>query len=140
MLYEKENKDKSEKSLNNSGLAEFIVSPKINFNVGDNGIKLSGGQRQRIALARAFYRDKEVCILDEANSNVDIYYEKQLEELLLKEMKNKTLIMITHRMDILNRVDKIIFLKENGCFAVGRYQDLIKNDQEFKKMMVSKKD
>ena len=40
--------------------------------------------------------------LDEANSNVDIYYEKQLEELLLKEMKNKTLIMITHRMDILN--------------------------------------
>ena len=60
--------------------------------------------------------------------------------MLLKEMKNKTLIMITHRMDILNRVDKIIFLKENGCFAVGRYQDLIKNDQEFKKMMVSKKD
>ncbi len=126
--------------MNNSGLAEFIVPQKINFNVGDNGIKLSGGQRQRIALARAFYRDKEVCILDEANSNVDIYYEKQLEELLLKEMKNKTLIMITHRMDILNRVDKIIFLKENRCFAVGRYQDLIKNDQEFKNMIVSKKD
>lgn len=140
LLYEKENKDKLEKSLNNSGLAEFIVPQKINFNVGDNGIKLSGGQRQRIALARAFYRDKEVCILDEANSNVDIYYEKQLEELLLKEMKNKTLIMITHRMDILNRVDKIIFLKENRCFAVGRYQDLIKNDQEFKNMIVSKKD
>ena len=126
--------------MNNSGLAEFIVPQKINFNVGDNGIKLSGGQRQKIALARAFYRDKEVCILDEANSNVDIYYEKQLEELLLKEMKNKTLIMITHRMDILNRVDKIIFLKENRCFAVGRYQDLIKNDQEFKNMIVSKKD
>ena len=71
-------------------------------------------------------------------SDSDETYEKQLEELLLKEMKNKTLIMITHRMDILNRVDKIIFLKENGCFAVGRYQDLIKNDQEFKKMMVSK--
>lgn len=138
LLYEKEDKDKLEKSLNNSGLADFMVPEKLNASVGDNGIKLSGGQRQRIALARAFYRDKEVCILDEANSNVDIYYEKQLEELLLEEMKNKTLIMITHKMDILSRVDKIIFLKENGCFAVGCYQDLIKNDQEFKNMIFNK--
>ena len=138
LLYEKEDEDKLEKSLNNSGLAEFMVSEKFNANVGDNGIKLSGGQRQRIALARAFYRDKEVCILDEANSNVDICYEKQLEELLFEEMKNKTLIMITHRLDILSRVNKIIFLKSNGGFVVGEYQELIKNDQEFKNMILNK--
>lgn len=140
LLYEKEKQERLEKSMKNSGLEDFMVPEKLNASVGDNGIKLSGGQRQRIALARAFYRDKEVCILDEANSSVDIYYEKQLEELLLEEMKGKTLIMITHRLDILSRVDKIIFLKSDGGFAVGEYHDLIKKDQEFKNMIFSKQD
>ena len=140
LLYEKEDFEKLEKSLENSGLVDFISSGKLNDMVGDNGIKLSGGQRQRIALARAFYRDKEVCILDEANSSVDIYYEKQLEELLLEEMKDKTLIMITHRLDILSKVDKIIFLKPNSDYVIGGYQDLIKNDQEFKHMILNSQD
>lgn len=136
LLYEKENDDKLRKSLVNSGLADFMNPENLNAIVGDNGIKLSGGQRQRIALARAFYRDNDVCILDEANSSVDVYYEKQLEELLLEEMKEKTLIMITHRLDILSKVDKIIFLKPNRKFAIGTYQDLIKRDQEFKNMIL----
>lgn len=140
LLYEKEDFEKLEKSLENSGLVDFISFGKLNDMVGDNGIKLSGGQRQRIALARAFYRDKEVCILDEANSSVDIYYEKQLEELLLEEMKDKTLIMITHRLDILSKVDKIIFLKPNSDYVIGGYQDLIKNDQEFKHMILNSQD
>ena len=55
-------------------------------------------------------------------------------------MKGKTLIMITHRLDILSRVDKIIFLKSDGGFAVGEYHDLIKKDQEFKNMIFSKQD
>ena len=71
---------------------------------------------------------------------MDIYYEKQLEELLLEEMKGKTLIMITHRLDILSRVDKIIFLKSDGGFAVGESHDLVKKDQEFKNMIFSKQD
>lgn len=140
LLYEKENYDKLEKSLTNSGLGDFMNPEKLNAIVGDNGIKLSGGQRQRIALARAFYRDKDICILDEANSSVDIYYEKQLEELLLEEMKDKTLIMITHRLDILSKVDKIIFLKPNRKFDIGTYQELLKCDQEFKNMILNSQD
>lgn len=71
---------------------------------------------------------------------MDIYYEKQLEELLLEEMKDKTLIMITHRLDILSKVDKIIFLKPNSDYVIGGYQDLIKNDQEFKHMILNSQD
>ena len=140
LLYEKEDQDKLEKSLINSGLLDFMSTEKLNASVGDNGIKLSGGERQRIALARAFYRDKEVCILDEANSNVDVCYEKQLEDLLLDEMKEKTLIMITHRLDILSRVDKIIFLKSNSNFVIGSYWTLIKKDQDFKNMILNSQD
>jgi ATP-binding cassette, subfamily B, bacterial len=52
-----------------------LEEDKLEYIVGDNGVKLSGGQRQKVALARDFYRDKEVCILDEANSNTDIFME-----------------------------------------------------------------
>ncbi len=140
LLYKEENQEMLKKALVNSGLTEFSSLKKLNHIVGDNGIKLSGGQRQRIALARAFYRDREVCILDEANSNVDIYYEKKLEELLIEEMKDKTLIMITHRLDILNKTDKIIFLKHNSGYAIGTYQELIKKDEDFKDMVLNNQD
>jgi len=85
----------------------------INTQIGENGIKLSGGQRQRIALARAFYHEREVLILDESTSALD---EKIEEEIIneLKLLKNEiTLLMIAHRPSTLKHCDKIIEIK-NG--------------------------
>lgn len=85
----------------------------INTQIGENGIKLSGGQRQRIALARAFYHEREVLILDKSTSALD---EKIEEEIIneLKLLKNEiTLLMIAHRPSTLKHCDKIIEIK-NG--------------------------
>lgn len=136
-IYAEENNMMIKKALKDSGLPEFATDDALEYEVGDNGAKLSGGQRQKIALARAFYSNREVCILDEANSSADIYYEKQLEELIIKKMQKKTLIMITHRLDILSKVDKIIYLKKNQQYAVGCYHELFSADSEFKEMIIN---
>tara|TARA_B100001057_G_scaffold367749_1_gene371129 strand:+ start:4304 stop:6046 length:1743 start_codon:yes stop_codon:yes gene_type:complete len=85
----------------------------INTQIGENGIKLSGGQRQRIALARAFYHEREVLILDESTSALDEKIEKEIIDELKMLKKEITLIMIAHRLSTLKYCDKIIEIK-NG--------------------------
>ena len=82
-------------------------------NLGENGFKLSGGQRQRIALARAFYFNRSVLVLDEATSSLDIRIEKNIID-YLKNLKSKvTIISITHRLQSLEHSDQI-FQISNG--------------------------
>ena len=76
--------------------------------IGENGIRLSGGQRQRLSIARALYFDHDVIILDEATSSLDAETEKEILENILK-LKDKTIIMVTHRISTLKGCDKIIF-------------------------------
>jgi ATP-binding cassette, subfamily B, bacterial PglK len=102
-------------SIKNSSLNEFIdmLSNKENTLIGDNGVQISGGQKQRIALARAFYFDKEVIILDESTNALD----KNTENQILKELKNlekiKTLIFISHDENFLKMCKKIIKLQND---------------------------
>jgi ATP-binding cassette, subfamily B, bacterial PglK len=84
----------------------------INTQIGENGIKLSGGQRQRIALARAFYHEREVLILDESTSALDEKIEKEIINELKMLKKEITLIMIAHRLSTLKYCDKIIEIKD----------------------------
>tara|TARA_Y100001970_G_scaffold51317_1_gene64938 strand:+ start:20557 stop:22272 length:1716 start_codon:yes stop_codon:yes gene_type:complete len=81
--------------------------------VGDRGLLLSGGQKQRIAIARAMIRNPDILIFDEATSALDIDTEKRLMNIIYNLSKNKTVILITHKMDIINKVDNI-FKIENG--------------------------
>lgn len=109
------NEKKVYDSLFKARIASIIsdMTDGINTQIGENGIKLSGGQRQRIALARAFYHEREVLILDESTSALD---EKIEEEIIneLKLLKNEiTLLMIAHRPSTLKHCDKIIEIK-NG--------------------------
>lgn len=127
--------NKLDNVLKESGLLELVEKNTLEYVVGNNGIKLSGGQRQKIAIARAFYRDRDICVLDEPNASIDAKYENELEKLLIKQMQDKTLIMITHRLDILDRMDKIIFLKNDGTYSVGDYSELIKKDSEFSRLL-----
>jgi subfamily B ATP-binding cassette protein MsbA len=76
--------------------------------VGPNGFRLSGGQRQRIALARAFLRDAEILVLDEATSQIDVESEQLIHEALARYVENRTVIMITHRASTLALADAII--------------------------------
>ena len=76
--------------------------------VGPGGFRLSGGQRQRIALARAFLRDAEILVLDEATSQIDVESERLIHEALAKYVENRTVIMITHRASTLALADAII--------------------------------
>ena len=76
--------------------------------VGPNGFRLSGGQRQRIALARAFLRDAEILVLDEATSQIDVESERLIHEALAAHVANRTVIMITHRASTLELADTIL--------------------------------
>ena len=76
--------------------------------VGPNGFRLSGGQRQRIALARAFLRNAEILVLDEATSQIDVESERLIHEALSRYVENRTVIMITHRASTLALADAII--------------------------------
>jgi len=76
--------------------------------VGPNGFRLSGGQRQRIALARAFLRDAEILVLDEATSQIDVESERLIHEALARYVENRTVIMITHRASTLALADTIL--------------------------------
>ena len=76
--------------------------------VGPNGFRLSGGQRQRIALARAFLRNAEILVLDEATSQIDVESERLIHEALAKYVENRTVIMITHRASTLALADSIL--------------------------------
>jgi len=81
--------------------------------VGENGVKLSGGQKQRIAIARALYHNPEILVLDEATSALDNETEKNIMENIYKIGKDKTMIIIAHRISTLDKCDKIVRL-ENG--------------------------
>jgi ATP-binding cassette subfamily B protein/subfamily B ATP-binding cassette protein MsbA len=76
--------------------------------VGPNGFRLSGGQRQRIALARAFLRNAEILVLDEATSQIDVESERLIHEALARYVENRTVIMITHRSSTLALADAIL--------------------------------
>ena len=102
-------------SLKRSGLYDFIKSKKekLNFNIGDDGKNLSGGQKQRIAIARAIFHQKEIIVLDEATSSLDI---KKENGILYDLQKNKTLtkIIISHKKNIKNYCDKVIEFKNES--------------------------
>ena len=89
---------------------EFISEFPNGYNtmVGPNGFRLSGGQRQRISLARAFLRNAEILVLDEATSQIDIESERLIHESLSRYVENRTVIMITHRASTLALADSIV--------------------------------
>ena len=118
-----------------SGLKEFISEVSLDYVVGQNGAMLSGGQKQKIALARALIHDKPIIIFDEATSNTDAYSEHQINKLLNTKLREKTVIVITHRKEILSKVDQIVVLKEGVVDDIGAYDELIGKNDELNIMM-----
>ena len=124
-----------EEACKDSGLEDFIKAVSLDYVVGQNGAMLSGGQKQKIALARALIHDKPIVIFDEATSNTDAYSEQQINGLLDTKLKEKTVIVITHKKEILNKVDQIVVLKEGVVIDNGTYDELVGKNEELNIMM-----
>ncbi|TAN32949.1 ABC transporter ATP-binding protein [Patescibacteria group bacterium] len=110
---------------------EFIsdLPDKYDTYVGERGVKLSGGERQRVAIARAILRDAPILVLDEATSSLDSESEKLIQEAMLNLMKDKTVIIIAHRLSTLARLDRIVVIEEGGIIEEGSHESLLKNQQ-----------
>ncbi len=106
---------------------EFIceLPNKYHSQVGQNGIRLSGGQRQRIAIARAILYDAPILLLDEATSALDPISEKLIKDALAKLMKNRTSLVIAHRLSTVIHCDKIIVISNGKVVEEGKHQELL---------------
>ena len=96
-------------------------------NVGERGIKLSGGQKQRLAIARMILSDPEIIIFDEATSQLDSENEQLIQSALWKAVKDKTTIIIAHRLATAMRADKIVVMESGKIKEVGSHQELLLN-------------
>ena len=93
--------------------------------VGERGIKLSGGQRQRVAIARAMLKDAPILVLDEATRSLDSESEKFIQEALMKLMKNRTAIVVAHRLSTIQKMDRIIVFDKGAIIEDGTHKKLI---------------
>lgn len=109
---------------------EFIeVLPEgYNTLIGEGGASLSGGEKQRISIARAMLKDADIIIFDEATANIDPENEDKLKEAIESLTKNKTVIMIAHRLKTIRNADQIIVLKDGEIVERGSHEELIKNN------------
>ncbi len=108
-------------------VAEFAdkLPQGLDAPVGDNGSLLSGGQRQRIAIARAFLKNAPIIILDEATSALDPDSEVYIKDALERLSENRTTLIITHRLNAIRRVDKIIVISRGRLVEQGTHQELM---------------
>ena len=105
--------------------------------IGENGSRLSGGQRQRISIARAFLKDAEIILLDEIAASLDVENEKYIQESLNRLIKNKTVMIISHRMKSIEGVDQIIVMRDGKIEACGCHEALLDESPTYRTMIES---
>ena len=111
----------------------------LDTELGEKGVRMSGGERQRVALARLFFDDSKIIILDEATSAMDNITEKNVMENIVKKLDNKTLIIIAHRLETIKDVDKIYVLFDGIIKEQGKYNELLNKNGLFTKLYKSTK-
>lgn len=114
---------------------DFIMETRDGYqtNVGDAGSKLSGGQRQRISIARALLKNPPILILDEATSSLDTESEKLVQEAIINLMKNRTSVVIAHRLSTVKHADEILVLEDGQIVENGNHSQLLAKNGYYKK-------
>ena len=114
---------------------EFVQTLEQGYDtmVGERGVKLSGGQKQRVAIARAFLKNAPILVLDEATSALDSVSEELIQDALFKLMKNKTVIVVAHRLSTVQRLDRILVIEEGQVMEDGNHQQLLEKNGFYKK-------
>ena len=115
---------------------EFIIDTRDGFDtiIGEKGVKLSGGQKQRLAIARAILDNPPILILDEATSSLDTESEKLVQGAVERLMKDRTVLVIAHRLSTVVNADKIIVLKEGKTVEIGTHEELLQQNGQYKKL------
>ena len=116
-----------EAAVRQAALADFVASlpQSLDTPVGERGMTLSGGQRQRVAIARAFLKDAPVLVLDEATSHLDALSEQAVHRALAELMKNRTTVVIAHRLSTVRDADRILVMDRGRVLESGRHEDLL---------------
>jgi subfamily B ATP-binding cassette protein MsbA len=106
---------------------DFISEMDLGYEteIGERGGKLSGGQKQRLSIARALLKDPEILILDEATSALDSQSEKAVQMALESLMRNRTSLIVAHRLSTVMHADKIVVLDKGKIVEIGKHQELI---------------
>lgn len=112
----------------------LLLPDKYNTNIGENGSELSGGERQRISIARAFLKDAPVILLDEATASLDAENETAIQDALSKLIKNKTVLIIAHRMRTIANADHIVVLKDGVVAEEGSPEELSQKNGLYRHM------
>ena len=116
---------------------EFIdkMPDGIDTVIGENGQRLSGGERQRISIARAILKDAPIILLDEATASLDVENESLIQEALSELIKEKTAIVIAHRLRTIRNANKIVLLNAGKIEAIGTDEELCKSSEFYKAML-----
>ena len=142
LIFDKKiNDDKIIKVLKLVCLDKFYekLEDGLDTELGEKGVRMSGGERQRVALARLFFDDSKIIILDEATSAMDNITERQVMENIIKQLDKKTLIIIAHRLETIKEVDKIYVLCDGIIQEEGKYFELLNKNGYFTKLYKSEK-
>ena len=115
---------------------EFIekLPNKYESIVGENGVKLSGGQKQRLSIARAILKNSSIILLDEATSSLDSESESVIQKAIENLTKNKTTIIIAHRLSTVMNCDKILVFEDGKIIGEGKHEFLVNNSSVYKKL------
>ncbi len=138
IAYAQPNKDESEirKAAEAANALEFIEKTQDGFDtvVGERGVKLSGGQKQRLAIARALLKNPSILILDEATSALDTESEKKVKKAIESLMKDRTALVIAHRLSTVQNADKIIVIEKGVVVENGSHSELYEKNGLYRRL------
>jgi HlyD family secretion protein len=132
------NNERVEQALKLAHLNTFIDSLEkgVDTKVGERGIQLSGGQKQRIGIARALYHNANVLLFDEATSSLDGLTEKSVMQAINNFKREKTIIIVAHRLKTVVNCDTIFFIDKGKVIDQGTYDELFNNNEKFKNLAI----